>query len=136
MEHIYISFNNSITEFNYSLQKIISYFETGNYSEELKFNIQLCIDELVTNIINYGYPDEAEGKIEIYIDITSDKIIIKIFDDAIAYNPLDAPEPDLDAPIESRKIGGLGVFLVKNLTQNQFYERINNKNHFQIEFHL
>lgn len=136
MEHIYISFNNSITEFNYSLQKIISYFETGNYSEELKFNIQLCIDELVTNIINYGYPDEAEGKIEIYIDITSDKIIIKIFDDAIAYNPLDAPEPALDAPIESRKIGGLGVFLVKNLTQNQFYERINNKNHFQIEFHL
>jgi len=91
-----------------------------------KFNI--AFDEIINNIVSYGYNDKKEHKIKIIINITEDHLVVSIEDDAIAFNPLNLASPDTDASIEDREIGGLGVHMVKKLMDNVSYKRYIKKN--------
>jgi len=91
-----------------------------------RFNIVL--DELLNNIISYGYPDQREGHIEVKASITADQIIVSIEDDATAFNPLKMSAPDTELDIEKRDIGGLGVHMVRKLMDNISYKRFSKKN--------
>lgn len=64
--------------------------------------------------------------------------MIMIFTDGgIPFNPLvDSPEPDLDAPVETRRVGGLGIFMAKNLSNEMFYSRDNGKNILKLTFKI
>jgi anti-sigma regulatory factor (Ser/Thr protein kinase) len=136
MSNFNIKISNKLSELDRLIQSIEEYFETINISTKQQFNIQICIDEIVTNIINYGYPNMDNGNIELSIELEAGLIKLIIKDDALPYNPLDAPEPDLESPLESRRIGGLGVFLVKQLSKNQIYERKENINYFTVVFKM
>jgi sigma-B regulation protein RsbU (phosphoserine phosphatase) len=91
-----------------------------------KFNI--AFDEIINNIVSYGYNDKKEHEIKITINITEDHLVVSIEDDAIAFNPLNLASPDTDASIEDREIGGLGVHMVKKLMDNVSYKRYIKKN--------
>jgi len=86
------------------------------------------MDEILTNIISYGYKDNREHYIDIYVHIENNIIKIVIEDDAIAFNPLLAPPPDLTIPLEERPIGGLGIYLVKTSVNTIDYARENGRN--------
>ena len=94
------------------------------------FHLTLCLDELVTNIISYGYADYDEHPIDVRITLNGDVISIRIVDDAEPFNIFEAPEPELDVPLEERKrpIGGMGVHLVKNMVDTIDYKREAGKN--------
>jgi anti-sigma regulatory factor (Ser/Thr protein kinase) len=84
----------------------------------------LCLDELFTNIVSYGYPGGGEHTIELDLRADAVEAVAILRDDARAFDPLtQAPHPDLNAPIESRKIGGLGVYFVKVLMTRVSYRR-------------
>lgn len=91
-------------------------------------NLNLVLEELITNIIFYGFPDKAEHGIEAVFCMEDRVLEIQLTDDAIAFNPLEAKEPDLDQAIEDRPIGGLGIHLVKKIMDEVRYERADNKN--------
>ena len=97
------------------------------FYKKLIFPITLCIDELITNTILYGFKDEEtrkQGEIEISIYLKDDYLEIVILDNALAFNPfLSTPEPDIDASVDNRAIGGLGVYLVKSLMDKFDYSR-------------
>ncbi|MBW7927347.1 MAG: ATP-binding protein [Fimbriimonadaceae bacterium] len=78
----------------------------------------LALDEAATNAIVHGYADQP-GDIELRIEFEGDEVVATLLDDAPTHNPLNAPEPDLSLPLEQRPIGGLGVDLVKTLTDHQ-----------------
>lgn len=78
----------------------------------------LALDEAATNTIVHGYADKP-GDIELTIEFEGDEVVATLLDDAPTHNPLNAPEPDLSLPLEERPIGGLGVYLVKTLTDHQ-----------------
>ena len=86
-----------------------------------KFNIAL--DELINNIVSYGYNDDSEHEIKIRINITKTHLQVSIEDDAIAFNPLKSGDPDINASIEDREIGGLGIHMTKKLMDNVSYKR-------------
>ena len=93
------------------------------------FLINLCMEELVTNALRYG----AEGKPTVHFSISlqhdQNGLSLQIADDANPFNPLtEAPLPDLDTNIEQRKLGGLGIHLLKNMTASMTYEYRNNQN--------
>lgn len=92
------------------------------------FHINLALEEIIANIISYGYPKNNEGSI--YITIAQEKNIIRITieDDAKEFNPLSHDTPDTNLPVEERKIGGLGIHFVKKIMDKLEYERKNNKN--------
>ncbi|MBN1290613.1 MAG: ATP-binding protein [Candidatus Latescibacteria bacterium] len=90
-------------------------------------HIDLALEELVTNIINYGY-DKGNHIIIISFSFQNDVLSIQIQDYGKAFNPLNAPKPNIDDPAEKRDIGGLGIYLMKTLMDSIKYERINNSN--------
>jgi serine/threonine-protein kinase RsbW len=102
-------------------------------SKNFILNMNLVLEELISNTIFYGYPDDSEHDIKIIFSFDGQLIQISIEDDGIEFNPLEAKMPDLDEPLESREIGGLGVFFVRELTKSINYQRINNKNILTLE---
>ncbi len=120
-----------------SLRKIEEVVETLSESEEwdtkFQFNIQLVLDELATNIINYGHVDEVEHEFNIKINASEDHVAIDLIDDGQPFDlTQDAPEPDLDADLPERLIGGLGIHLVKQLMDKVEYTREDDKNHLHL----
>ena len=96
---------------------------------ELVFRVNLALEELVLNIMDYGY-DEGVHEIEITLTSEADALTIEIVDGGRPFDPLkDAPEPDVNAPIEDRPIGGLGVHLVRTMMDQMHYRREKGKNH-------
>jgi anti-sigma regulatory factor (Ser/Thr protein kinase) len=92
------------------------------------FKLNVALEELLTNTISYGYDDS--GRHEIVIDLTreGETIVAEITDDARPFDPLNAPPPDLESAIEDRRIGGLGVHLVKTLMDDVAYAYLDGRN--------
>lgn len=100
----------------------------NNLSNDVLFDINLSLDELVTNIISYGFEDEDEHLIFISINKFQNSIEMLLEDEGKEFNPLDEETPDLGKPIEEREIGGLGIYFVRKKMNEISYERNNGKN--------
>ncbi|MBP7174696.1 MAG: ATP-binding protein [Thermoclostridium sp.] len=87
-----------------------------------QFTIELILEELITNIIKYGSKAGTDGMIEVRLLIEKDRVILVIADNTDAFNPLDVDAPDISLSAEERKIGGLGIFLVRKKVQSISYE--------------
>lgn len=90
--------------------------------------ITLSFEEIFVNIMNYGYQKEI-GDVEMVYGKSKDgEFIIKIIDSGIPFNMLSAKDPDIEASLEDRSIGGLGIHLVKKLMKDVEYTRDANRN--------
>jgi serine/threonine-protein kinase RsbW len=89
------------------------------------FEIQMAVDEACTNIINYGY---TVGMINISCRRRDEDVLVVIKDRGKPFDPMSVPPPDLDASLEKRKIGGLGVYFMKTLVDEVKYEFKDGKN--------
>jgi anti-sigma regulatory factor (Ser/Thr protein kinase) len=92
-------------------------------------NINLVLDELVSNVIKYSGAGDSEGAISVSLVREGGRLTIEVSDDGIAFNPLEAAPPNLDLPIMERPVGGLGIHIVKALTETTAYRRENERNH-------
>ena len=95
------------------------------------YRLQLAVDEISSNIVIHGYEEHGlTGDVEVRAEIAPDSLTITLIDSAVAYNPLNRPEPeDLDAPLENRMIGGLGVYLAIKNVDEFFYRYLDGYNH-------
>ncbi|HXR86489.1 MAG TPA: ATP-binding protein [Stellaceae bacterium] len=93
------------------------------------FKLNVAIEELLTNTISYGYDDTGRHEIGIDIKRERETIVVELSDDARPFDPLNAPPPDLESAIEDRRIGGLGVHLVKTLMDDVAYAYRDGHNH-------
>lgn len=91
--------------------------------------MNMALDELVSNIIKYGFDDDRRHEIALRYAIEDGELITEITDDGLPFNMLEKEDPDLSLSIEDKPIGGLGVYLVKQLTDSQHYERRDHRNH-------
>ena len=91
--------------------------------------IFILLEELVTNLMKYGYPDRPEcGRAEIVLALNDGRLEIEFIDDGCAFDPLKAPPPNLEGPLETRTPGGLGLHILRSLTDEAHYERRNGNN--------
>lgn len=95
---------------------------------EIAFAVNVSIDELLTNTISYGYDDSDGHRIEMTVRMEGSVLVVELSDDAKPYDPTAAPHPDIDAPIERRPIGGLGVHFVRELMDSFRYRRSGGRN--------
>ena len=77
--------------------------------------MKLCVDEAATNIVEYGYAGD-EGSLSIEVFREGDEVVVKITDDAAPFDPDSIGSPDLSQPLHERAIGGMGVHLMRTLT--------------------
>jgi len=87
-------------------------------------HLNLALDEMITNIVSYGYGDDAEHVIELLLVLEDGALRAELADDASPFDPLkDSRPPVLDLPPEKRPIGGLGLHFVKTLMDDVRYRR-------------
>ena len=103
--------------------------EREKWSLELVFRVQLAIEEVVLNVMDYGY-DEGVHEFELILTSEADTLIIEVVDDGRPFDPLnDVPKPDLEATVEERKVGGLGIHLVRTMMDQVNYRREQGRNY-------
>lgn len=90
--------------------------------------LQLALEEIVTNVIDYGYVDGQPHTFTVELAAADRRVTAVVTDDARAYDPLARAEVDITLPLEERPVGGLGVHLVKKLMDSAHYERRDGRN--------
>ena len=99
-----------------------------NITQEIVPKIELVLEEVLTNIINYAYPT-GEGDVEVKCTLlNNDKLCFVIQDWGIPFNPLTKNSPDLSTGLFERRIGGLGIFLVRKMVDELDYQHEEGKN--------
>ena len=92
------------------------------------FTAEMVLEEVLTNVIKYAYRDGNSHTISVRFMRESDALIIEVEDDGVEFDPVQAPAPDVSAPLEERPIGGLGIFLVKKESKEVSYRRHADRN--------
>ena len=114
-----------IQRINHSIESFCS--EAG-LPGSISQKLGIIFDDLLSNTISYGFDDDAEHEIQIHIEYVDGRVVVKVSDDGMPFNPFDQIGPDTTLSIEEREIGGLGILLVKEMTDSQAYQRLSNKN--------
>lgn len=102
--------------------------EDGSWPPRLVYLVNLTLEELGLNALTHG---REHGLDELSISIRSDteSVFIEMVDNGAPFDPLtDAPIPDPDAPLESRPVGGLGIYLIRNMVDEIHYKRGDDRN--------
>lgn len=106
------------------------FFEEENLSPDIAFAFNLCIDEIFTNVASYAYEKECDSNI-VELEIRKEPSLVRAYirDYGKEFNPInDSKEPDLNASLEDRDIGGLGIFFLKKNMDELAYHRHGNQN--------
>lgn len=94
----------------------------GGFGDKDVYNIQLATDEAASNIIEHAYEGEKNGVLDISCGMEGDAIKITLIDYGEPYDPAAIPIPDIKADLSERKIGGLGIFLMRKLMDEVHYD--------------
>jgi serine/threonine-protein kinase RsbW len=96
----------------------------------------LALDELLTNTIHYGYDDAGPHRITVALSVAGTRVTAVIEDDGRAFDPTQAGEPDIEAELDDRPIGGLGIHFVRAMMDGIGYERVEGVNRLTLTKHL
>ncbi len=99
----------------------------GGFGDKDVYNIQLAADEAASNIIEHAYEGVNDGLLELSCGVKGNAITIILVDHGESFDPSEIPLPDLKADLSDRKIGGLGIFLMRKLMDEVHYETKPNK---------
>lgn len=114
---------NELTEIGRFATVVEEFVEANELPMKLGFELNVVLDEILTNIIKYGYETPGEHGIRVEMTLAEGLLTLLVEDDAKAFNPLDRPDPNVNVPLEEREIGGLGIYFVKKLMDTVEYER-------------
>ena len=120
--------HNDLSELDTLEEKLDEFCQKLGVTTKCFCEINLALEELFTNIISYGFSDNSEHQIKFTISHDDKTVTMRIEDDGEPFNPVEEEAPDIQCPIEDRKIGGLGIHLIKNVMDDVKYKRQNGKN--------
>ena len=109
-----------------------SFAKDNEFPAKVIHDVQLALDEVVTNIVEYGYDDDDTHIIHVKFIFENRSLQINIIDDANPYNILDKEKPAISQSLDDKPIGGLGILLVKHLMTNIGYEYKDGMNHLSL----
>jgi serine/threonine-protein kinase RsbW len=119
---------NRIEELPILFSKVEELGDEWNLSVPITMNINLVLEEAVTNVIFYAFNDEKRHEIIILVSLENKVLKIEIIDDGLPFDPTNRPMPDVTLSAEDREIGGLGIYLIQQIMDTVKYSRIDNNN--------
>ena len=128
-----LNLNNKVSEITKLNAFVKSATATLNMEIGLANKIKLAVEEAVTNIIDYAYQNGTEGNISVTIEADESRIRFILTDSGAEFDPTSVSKADTTLSVEERPIGGMGVFLVRNLMDSINYERVDGKNVLRME---
>jgi len=99
-------------------------------------DLQVSLDEVLSNIISYGYADAATHDIVIQLRIADGALHAVIEDDGAPFDPLMVPLADVETDLAKRAVGGLGIRFIRALNDEVRYERAGNRNRLSLRRNL
>ena len=124
---------NDISEISKLNQFVEEIGEEFSLSPAIVFNLTLVLEEAVVNVINYAYPKDEHESIYLSARLHEGSIVLVLTDTGVEFDPTLAPEADITLSAEERPIGGLGIFLIRQIMNEVKYERIDGKNILTLE---
>ncbi len=118
-----ISLVNDLREIAGVAARIDGFCSARDMAPQIGYAVNLSIDEILTNTISYGYDDDDPHRIEITVRLEGEKLVVVIVDDSRTFDPSQMRDPDIEASIEDRAVGGLGLFLVQQMMDSVEYQR-------------
>ncbi|MCG8529536.1 MAG: ATP-binding protein [Desulfovibrionales bacterium] len=104
--------------------------EKFTISPAVAFKLTLALDEIISNIFNYAFTDEAACTVEVVVCVVRDHFYAKVTDKGVPFDVSTIDEPELDVPLEERikPVGGMGIHLVRKMMDSFTYYRHDGKN--------
>ena len=99
------------------ISDVMSCPEVADLSEDVKFKVRLCVEEVEENILCYS----GTAWVEVSVARENNVLTIGFRDQGVKFDPLDKEEPDINAPVEERAVGGLGIFICKQFMDEITY---------------
>jgi anti-sigma regulatory factor (Ser/Thr protein kinase) len=128
MEELEIKLNNKVSEIERFNQTLTEFGRRHGLAPKVVHDLNLALEEILTNIISYGYTDNREHEIKVRLSMQPGEVKAEVEDDGQPFNPLEAPEADTAQSLEERTIGGLGIHLVRKLMDGLEYKRQGDRN--------
>ena len=119
---------NDLSELETLCQHLNTFGRDSGLSEACITDINICLDELFTNIVCYGFKDQLEHMTRFLMYLNEDDLTIVIEDEGVAFNPLEKQDPQIPDDLKDVKIGGLGIHIVRKLMDEIHYQRKDGKN--------
>jgi len=94
--------------------------------------VQVALDEVLSNTVRSGFTADRIGHIEVRFEMVDGVLDILVVDDGVAFDPLARADPDTRASLEARPVGGLGIYLVRQLMDSAEYERRDGQNRLRL----
>lgn len=123
-----LEISNSPDEYEPARDRLVELFQSAGLSDETVGELEIILEELLVNVISYAYDEARTGTILVSATVSGSSVTLEFRDRGREFNPLERETPDLDADIEDRPIGGLGIFLVTELASSVTYERVGDEN--------
>ena len=120
--------SNHLSELKRMSEAVSAWCRENNISSAVEFHLALALDEIISNIIRYGWKDSGEHQFNVRLSLSNDAVTVEVEDDATPFNPLEVPAPDLDRPLDERPVGGLGIHLVRQVMDGLEYQQFDGKN--------
>jgi sigma-B regulation protein RsbU (phosphoserine phosphatase) len=114
---------NQLTEVGAVLADFSEFADSSGIDKAVAQKVNVAFDELLNNIISYGFPHGGEHEIDVEAERAADRLKITLVDDGIPFNPFQRQTPDLDSPLSDRQVGGLGIHIVRQLMDDVSYKR-------------
>jgi phosphoserine phosphatase RsbU/P len=128
MEELEVKLNNKVSELERLNHTLTEFGRRHGLAPKVVHDLNLALEEILTNIISYGYTDNREQEIKVRLSVQPGEVKAEVEDDGQPFNPLEAPEPDTAQSLQERTIGGLGIHLVRKLMDNLEYKRQGDRN--------
>ena len=123
-----LSLVNDLKEIGAAAAKIDGFCEAREVSPQVAYAVNLSVDEILTNTIGYGYDDDSQHRIGLTLRVEGETLIVVIVDDGRPFDSSLTREPDVEATLEERSLGGLGLFLVQQMMDDVAYRRSDDRN--------
>lgn len=124
-----IALINELSEIPRAAERLEAFCNDRRIPTRIARRFNLALDEVLTNVIGYAFSDGRQHEIEVRVDFRRGVLTATVSDDGAPFDPLSQPAPDIHAALEDRKIGGLGIHLLRSLTDAVAYRRDGGRNH-------
>lgn len=123
-----VTIGNRVDEIGAATQFAREFGERHDLASATIHDLCVAFDEALSNIVKYGYRDDARHEITVRLEIAGMDVVAEIADDGVPFDPLSVPPPQLEGGIHERPIGGLGIYLLRQLMNEVHYVRRGSRN--------
>ena len=116
--------------------QVEAFGESAGLPETKIYIVNLTLDELIANVVMYGFDGVADPKIDVALTLAGSKLVLVLEDNGRPFDPTQDVEADIDSPLMERPVGGLGRYFVKHLADRIAYEYVDGRNRVTAEYDL